>query len=115
MNTTRPLTPRRTSRRCLRGPQGRPRGATNQIVPVSEQFRPHGAAIQRICRPGPKTEVPDWYRRSVLHSLWGFPPERFTSQAFWDCFDQIRTAGADPAAGQDDLEQAQLRLESVKK
>jgi transposase len=49
------------------------------------------AAIHRICRPGPKTEIPDWYRRTVLHSLWGFPAERFTSQAFWDCFDAIQT------------------------
>ena len=71
------------------------------------------AAIHRICRPGPKTEVADWYRRSVLYSLWGFPPERFTSQAFWDCFDQIRTAGAEPVAGEDELEQAQLRLVGV--
>ena len=68
------------------------------------------AAIHRICRPGPKTEVPDWYRRTVLHSLWGFPAEQFTSQAFWDCFDQIRTAEAEDP---DELEQAQSRLLSV--
>ena len=42
------------------------------------------AAIHRICQPGPKTEISEWYRHSVLASLWGFPPERFTSQAFWD-------------------------------
>lgn len=71
------------------------------------------AAIHRICQPGPKTEVADWYRRSVLHSLWGFPAERFSSQAFWDCFDQIRTAGAEPLAGEDQLEEAQLRLLGV--
>lgn len=71
------------------------------------------AAIHRICQPGSKTEVADWYRRSILHSLWGFPPERFTSQAFWDCFDRIRTAGATPVAGEDELEQAQLRLLGV--
>jgi transposase len=71
------------------------------------------AAIHRICQPGPKTEVADWYRHSVLHSLWAFPPERFTSQAFWDCFDQIRTAGAEPATGDDQLEEAQLRLLGV--
>ena len=71
------------------------------------------AAIHRICQPGPKTEVADWYRRSVLHSLWGFPAERFSSQAFWDCFDQIRTAGAAPLAGEDQLEEAQLRLLGV--
>src|ERR1035441_971290 len=50
------------------------------------------AAIHRICQPGPKTEVADWYRASILSSLWGFAPERFTSQAFWDCFDTIATA-----------------------
>jgi len=63
------------------------------------------AAIHRICRPGPKTEVSDWYRRTILPSLWGFPPERFTSQAFWDCFDQISTS-----ASGDQLEQAQQRV-----
>ena len=47
------------------------------------------AAIHRICQPGPKTEVADWYGRTILHSLWGFPSERFTSQAFWDSFEQI--------------------------
>jgi transposase len=71
------------------------------------------AAIHRICHPGPKTEVADWYSHSVLHSLWGFPPERFSSQAFWDCFDQIRTAGAEPLAEGDQLEEAQLRLLGV--
>jgi len=65
------------------------------------------AAIHRICEPGPKTEVSDWYSHSILHSLWGFPPERFTSQAFWDCFDQIESAA--PGAA-DQLQQAQTRL-----
>jgi hypothetical protein len=65
------------------------------------------ATIHRICEPGPKTEVSDWYRHSILHSLWGFPPERFTSQAFWDCFDQIESAA--PGAA-DQLQQAQTRL-----
>ena len=64
------------------------------------------AAIHRICQPGPKTEVSDWYRGAILHSLWGFPAERFRSQDFWDCFDRIRT-GAD---GEDELEEAQSRL-----
>jgi len=71
------------------------------------------AAIHRICQPGPKTEVADWYSRSVLHSLWGFPPERFSSQAFWDCFDLIRTAGAESLAEGDQLEEAQLGLLGV--
>src|SRR5713101_245671 len=47
------------------------------------------AAIHRICQPGPKTEVSDWYHATVLHSLWHFPPERFTAQAFWDVFEKI--------------------------
>jgi transposase len=69
------------------------------------------AAIHRICRPGPKTEVADWYHRTILHSLWGFPPERFTSQEFWDCFDHIRATGATSLApDDDDLDRAQLRL-----
>lgn len=67
------------------------------------------AAIHRICQPGPKTEVPDWYRRTILHSLWGFPAERFTSQEFWDCFDRIQTE----AAREDELDQAQSRLLAV--
>ena len=70
------------------------------------------AALHRICSPGPKTEVAEWYRRTVLHSLWGFDPERFTSQAFWDCFDQIQTGG-DKEQGEDELEQAQRRLLGV--
>jgi transposase len=66
------------------------------------------AAIHRICAPGPKTEVADWYCRTILHSLWGFAPERFSSQAFWDCFDQIQTIGE-----KDELDQAQMRLLGV--
>jgi transposase len=69
------------------------------------------AAINRICDPGPKTEVPDWYQSTVLESLWHFPPERFSSQAFWDCFDQIKmnpiSSDVNPA---DELDRAQLAL-----
>src|SRR6202521_6171848 len=69
------------------------------------------AAIHRICQPGPKTEVADWYGRTVLHPLWNFPPERFTSQAFWDAFEQILPEGYEALSPADDpLEQAQLRL-----
>ena len=67
------------------------------------------AAIHRICQPGPKTEVPDWYRRTVLHSLWGFAADRFTSQEFWDCFERIQTG----TAGEDELDQAQSRLLAI--
>ena len=70
------------------------------------------AAIHRICQPGPKTEVADWYSRTILHPLWGIPPERFTSQAFWDAFEKILPEQLDPlATGDDDpLDRAQLRL-----
>ena len=72
------------------------------------------AAIHRICQPGPKTEVPDWYRSSILSTLWEFPPERFTSQAFWDAFEQILPEGPEALSSADDpLEQAQLRLLGV--
>src|ERR1700685_1485838 len=62
------------------------------------------AAIHRICRPGPKTEVAGWYDRTIMRSLWDFPSERFSSQEFWNCFDRIR---------EEELEQAPLRLLGV--
>src|SRR6266852_7797533 len=69
------------------------------------------AAIHRICQPGPKTEVADWYRSTLLHALWDVPPERFTSQAFWDAFEQILPAHLDPLSLEEDpLDRAQLRL-----
>lgn len=72
------------------------------------------AAIHRICQPGPKTEVPDWYRSSILSTLWEFAAERFTSQAFWDAFEQILPEGPEALGAADDpLEQAQLRLLGV--
>jgi transposase len=65
--------------------------------------------MHRICNPGPKTEAADWYHKTVLASQWSFPAERFTSQVFWDAFEQIlpkhRELGAEDA-----LDRAQLRL-----
>jgi hypothetical protein len=55
--------------------------------------------------------VADWYRASILSALWEFPAERFTSQAFWDAFEQILPEGQEALSPSDDpLEQAQLRL-----
>src|ERR1700694_4343059 len=69
------------------------------------------AALHRICQPGPKTEVAEWYRTSILSALWEFPAKRFTSQAFWDAFEQILPEGQEALSPADDpLEQAQLRL-----
>src|SRR5258707_11792285 len=69
------------------------------------------AAIHRICDPGPKTEVGNWYEQTILASEWGFPSERFTSQAFWDAFEQILPASSETLThAEDPLDQAQLRL-----
>jgi transposase len=70
------------------------------------------AAIHRICSPGPKTEASDWYRQSILYPLWGFEPERFSSQAFWDCFEQLlpEKEAAARQEERDPLEDAQARL-----
>lgn len=67
------------------------------------------AAMHRICQPGPKTEVADWYRSTVLASWWDIAPERFSSQAFWDAFESILPENL-PASAPDPLEQAQIRL-----
>jgi len=56
------------------------------------------AVIHRICQPGPKTEVADWYRSTILQSLWSLY--------------QIRVEG-DERGGADELEEAQLRLLAV--
>ena len=68
------------------------------------------AAFHRICEPGPKTQVAHWYQSTILESLWRFSPERFTSQAFWDCFDQIKLAPLGSDSQADDLDRAQLGL-----
>ncbi len=69
------------------------------------------AAIHRICQPGPKTEVADWYHNTILSSLWGFPAERFSSQAFWDAFEKILPQHLDlPSPDDDPLDRAQLLL-----
>jgi len=70
------------------------------------------AAFHRLAAPGPKTEVADWYRQTVLHPLWGFPPDRFSAQSFWDCFEQLcpeKEAAAQSEEG-DPLEEAQRQL-----
>ena len=68
------------------------------------------AAIHRICHSGPKTEVADWYRKTILHPAWTIEPERFSSQAFWDAFEQILPEHLDPLTSEDPLDHAQVRL-----
>ena len=70
------------------------------------------AVIHRICQPGAKTEVADWYRATILQPLWSLSPDRFRSQDFWDAFDQIQVE-VDEHVGGDELEEAQLRLLAV--
>jgi len=72
------------------------------------------AALHRVCQPGPKTEVADWYRKSILSALWDVSAERFSSQAFWDAFEQILPEDQqDLPWEQDPLEKAQLALLSL--
>jgi transposase len=69
------------------------------------------AALHRVRQPGPKTEVTEWYRKSILSALWDFSAERFTSQAFGDAFEQILPEEQqDLPLEQDPLEKAQLAL-----
>jgi transposase len=69
------------------------------------------AALHRICNPGPKTEVAAWYEKTILATQWNFPPERFTSQAFWDAFEHILPESkAVGTVAEDPLELAQMRL-----
>jgi transposase len=69
------------------------------------------ATIHRICQPGPKTEVAAWYRKSILSALWNVSAERFSSQAFWDTFEQILPEDQqDLPPEQDPLDRAQLAL-----
>ena len=65
------------------------------------------AAIHRICNPGPKTEVAQWYAGSVLQRAWHFRTERFTSQAFWDTFTSIDQDSPFP---DDELTRAQMAI-----
>lgn len=69
------------------------------------------AALHRICHPGAKTEVADWYAKTILAAQWNFPPERFTSQAFWDAFEHILPQSQEAGTtAEDPLELAQRRL-----
>ena len=68
--------------------------------------------MHRICSPGPKTTVAEWYQQTILSPLWGFEPERFSSQAFWDCFEQLlpEKEAAAQSEERDPLQEAQARL-----
>ena len=44
------------------------------------------AAIHRICQPGPKTEVAEWYDRTILSTLWRFPGREIFFASFLGLF-----------------------------
>jgi hypothetical protein len=46
--------------------------------------------------------VADWYRSTILEAAWGFPPERFRSQDFWEALEQILPEGLDPLSRPED-------------
>jgi transposase len=61
----------------------------NEIVPKRGQGPSVGhyivlAALNRVLDPLSKSQIGDWYHGTVLQRLWGFSPETFTSQRFWD-------------------------------
>ncbi|MFP5205144.1 MAG: hypothetical protein ACLGSH_07295 [Acidobacteriota bacterium] len=64
------------------------------------------AAIHRICPPGPRTEVADGDRSTVLAGWWDIAPERFRPQAFGDAFESILPESL-PAAALDPLDPPQ--------
>jgi hypothetical protein len=68
--------------------------------------------MPRICSPGPKTAVADWYRHTILAPLWGFAPERFSPQAFWDCSEELlpEKQAAERSEERDPWEEAQACL-----
>ena len=82
------------------------------ILPPTWTRLPWGSNTHRIASPGPKTAAADWYRQSILYPLWGLEPERFSSQAFWDCFEQLlpEKQAAAQEEDRDPLEEAQARL-----
>lgn len=47
------------------------------------------AAINRILDPCSKLQMPEWYQQTVVHRLWKYPAETFTSQMFWNHMDMI--------------------------
>jgi len=76
------------------------------VVPKREQGPSVGqyillAAINRALAPCSKLAIGDWYEQTVLRRLWGFGPEAFTSQRFWDHMDRI---------GESDIDAIQERL-----
>jgi transposase len=47
------------------------------------------AALNRVLDPCSKSEIGDWYEKTILRRIWGFDKSAFTSQRFWDHMDRL--------------------------
>ena len=72
----------------------------NEIVPKREQGPSVGhyivlAALNRVFDPLSKSQIGDWYHNTVLQRLWGFSPDLFSSQRYWDHMSMISEESID--------------------
>ncbi len=47
------------------------------------------AALNRALEPKSKSQIGDWYNKTILKRLWNFPKKMFSSQRYWDHMDLI--------------------------
>ena len=47
------------------------------------------ATLNRVLDPMSKSQIGDWYHNTALQRLWGFSPDHFTSQRYWDHMDMV--------------------------
>lgn len=47
------------------------------------------AALNRALDPKSKSQIGDWYNKTILKRLWNFPKKIFSSQRYWDHMDLI--------------------------
>lgn len=66
----------------------------NELVPKRQQGPSVGhyitlAVLNRVLDPSSKSQIGDWYHDTVLQRLWGFSPDMFNSQRYWDHMEMI--------------------------
>jgi len=66
----------------------------NEVIPKRDQGPSIGhyvllAALNRVLDPLSKCKIGDWYNDTVLRRLWGFSPQDFSSQNYWNQMDLI--------------------------
>lgn len=69
-------------------------GLINEIAPKRDQGPSIGhyivlAALNRVLDPESKSQIGDWYHGTSLQRLWGFSPDVFSSQSYWNHMDTI--------------------------